>query len=192
MVCHRLPLCRLRSFSSSAHFLSFSNKNQSSLGRWCICDGVWVSSLFRFPSTLDRNKFISVAAAPIHFLLCDKTLDAESFPSRDPLSKSIKNWPRNEDFWVIVSEVGRFSLKWYEWENVYNLDQQRLDSLANTNRYRRSSLNWEKAKNFLAQALPEPFPCVIKKTFTKTQASTCCVIKLSHPWRSCAFVLILS
>ena len=102
--------------------------------------GVGVSSLFRFPATLDRNN--SVTVAPTNFLFYYKKPEVESFRSRGRLSKSSKNWPRNENFCVIVSEVGWLSLKWYGGENVYNRDRQRPDSLANTDR----ALNWKKAK----------------------------------------------
>ena len=104
--------------------------------------GVGVSSLFRSPATLDRNN--SVTVTPVHFLFCYNKPEVESFRSRVRLSKSSKNWSRNENFCVIVSEVGWLSLKWYGGENVYNRDRQRPDSLANTDR--RRSPNRKKAK----------------------------------------------
>ena len=114
-------------------------RTQSVLGRWC--DGGGVSSLFRSPATLYRNN--SVTVTPVHFSFCYNKPEVESFRSRVRLSKSSKNWPRNENFCVIVSEVGWLSLKWYGGENVYNRDRQRPDSLANTDR---RSPNRKKAK----------------------------------------------
>ena len=113
---------------------------KSVLGRWYYGDGGFQS--FQVPATLDRNN--SVTVAPVHFLFCYNKPEVESFRSRVRLSKSSKNWPRNENFRVNVSEVGWLSLKWYGVENVYNWDRQRPDSLANTDR--RRSLNRKKAK----------------------------------------------
>ena len=123
-----------------------------------------VSSLFRSPATLDRNN--SVTVAPVHFLFCYIKPEVESFRSRVRLSKSSKNWPRNESFCVIVSEVGWLSLKWYGGENVYNRDRQRPDSLANTDR--RRSLNRKKAKQLPCPGrLSESCLCVINTIFSQ-------------------------
>ena len=105
--------------------------------------GMGVSSLFRSPATLDRDNSVSVA--PTNFLFYYKKPEVEGFRSRGRLSKSSKNWPRHENFCVIVSEVGWLSLKWYGGENVYNRDRQRPASLANTDRSR-ALRNWKKAK----------------------------------------------
>ena len=90
--------------------------------------GVGVSSLFRSPATLDRNN--SVTVAPIHFCFALKKPEVESFRSRGRLSESSKNWPRNENFGVIVSEVGWLSPKWYGGENALRHHDGSLSSMA--------------------------------------------------------------
>ena len=102
-----------------------------------------------------RNFAIIPSLLPLmHFLFCSKKPEVESFRSTGRLSKSNKNWPRSENFCVIVSEVVRRGKRTQPGSTAAGQPGK--------NRSTGCSLNWKKAKQLPCPGrLPESFLCVM-------------------------------